>query len=367
MALMSQLPDGIIDLIGEKMTSVEDILRFGAVCKSWHSAVESRRKTQNARFLPWLMLATYEHHKRGIQKFYSLSSKKTFKLKLPQIQRRRCFGTSFGWMVTFGIDLKIHLLNPFTGIQLSLPSQPTFQNPFPRNTPPDCLRAGFVEKFMAIQLQTPESESIIVMSIHSEFCNLSFARPGDSAWTLVDCPTKGFRDVISYNGEIYAFNAKGDLMLCEIRDAAHSKAIKIASPPEDFALGDKYYLVEMNGSLHCVERVYTADSQKIGHTTTFFEVHEFDFGTKSWTYLHDLGDYALFLGTNTSYAIEIGEFSELKPNCVYYTDDHSELYRLKVYDMGVYDYGEQTTEDIYSGDCIWSHFSRPIFIRPCLS
>ncbi|KAL5726223.1 SWR1-complex protein 3 [Ranunculus cassubicifolius] len=363
---MSQLPDGIIDLIQKKFNSVEDFVRFGAVCKSWHSAVESRKKTQDVSLHPWLMLATYDHHKKGIQKFYNLSNKKTFKLKLPQIQGRRCFGTSFGWMVTIGIDLNIHLLNPFTGIRLPLPSQPTLPNQYDCKLSPQHLRRSFVHKSMAIQLQTPKSESIVVMAIHSQ-SYLSFVRPGDSAWTLVDCPTRrGFHDVISYNGEIYAFNAYGDLMLCEITDAAHSKAITIASHPEGFVPGNKYYLVEMNGSLHCVERVYTADSKNIGYATTFFEVHEFDFGTKSWTYLYDLGNYALFLGTNTSYAIEIDEFSELKPNCVYYTDDHFELYERKVCDMGVYDYGKQTKEDFYSGDCIWSYFSRPIFIRPCL-
>ncbi|KAL5726217.1 hypothetical protein ACHQM5_009274 [Ranunculus cassubicifolius] len=123
----------------------------------------------------------------------------------------------------------------------------------------------------------------------------------------------------------------------------------------------------MNGSLHFVEQVITGDSNNIGYATRCFVIHEFDFGTKRWTYLDDLGDYALFLGSNTSYAIEIDEFSELKPNCVYYTDDHYELYKRKVYDMGVHDYDEQTNEDFYSGDCIWSYFSRPIFIRPCLS
>ncbi|KAL5726199.1 SWR1-complex protein 3 [Ranunculus cassubicifolius] len=364
MTSMSQLPDGIIDLIGKKMMSVEDFVRFGAVCKSWHSAVETRKKTQNVLLHPWLMLATYEHHKRGIQKFYSLSSKKTFKLKLPQIQGRRCFGTSFGWMVIYGLDLKIHLLNPFTGIKLPLPSQPTFGNQYDYKLTPRHTRDCFVHKLMATQLQTPESKSIIVMAVHSELCNLSFARPGDSDWTLVDGVGKGYEDAISYNDQIYAVNKRGDLIACEISDAAHSKATKVASAPEDFERGNKYYLVEINGALHFVQRIIE-DTEEHGYKTLFFEVFEFDFVTKSWTCLDNLGDYALFFGTNTSYAIEICESSEFKPNCVYYTDDEFQQFERKYYDLGVYDCGKQTIETIYSGDHIWSHFSRPIFIRPC--
>ncbi|KAF9588788.1 hypothetical protein IFM89_015515 [Coptis chinensis] len=93
------------------------------------------------RFSPWLMLAKRENdNDESVRSFYSVSSKRTFQIQLPQLKGRRCWGTPYGWLLTFGLDLNIQLFNPLTGTQISLPAQPTFQHQYNCYVKPKRLR-----------------------------------------------------------------------------------------------------------------------------------------------------------------------------------------------------------------------------------
>ncbi|KAF5205715.1 F-box protein skip23 [Thalictrum thalictroides] len=361
------LPDEIVDIFRDKLSCIEDVVSFGSVCKSWQQSYETWKK-MHIPFAPWLMLTNYDNH-QALQTYYSLSTKRIFNIPLPQtqIQGRRCVGSRFGWLVTIGVDLQIHMLNPISQLQISLPSQPTFPNQFQERLEPEELRRHFVYKFILSSNPSNSDQPCFVMAINASLRKLAFAKPGDEAWTSIDCPASWYFDAVFFDGQFYAFNGNGDLVVCEI-NKPHPKATKIASPPEDIRLSNRYYLVEMLGVLHLVERgIDAAENPPRGqfyYTTCYFQVYKFDSRTSSWTELSDLGDHALFLGNNTSFAVSTSNYPEFKSNCIYFTDDHIELYESPFCDMGIYDFETATIEPIYVGDYVLTKFSRPLFIMP---
>ena len=78
--------------------------------------------------------------------FFNLSDTKTYDFNLPELVRRKCFGASFGWLLTIGTDLQINLFHPFSKHLISLPPQPTFCHQFPYEMEPEELRGIFVFK-----------------------------------------------------------------------------------------------------------------------------------------------------------------------------------------------------------------------------
>ncbi|PIA42837.1 hypothetical protein AQUCO_02000350v1 [Aquilegia coerulea] len=375
-----QLPNDIIDIFGEKLNCIEDFISFGCVCKSWHQSF-TRIKKKHVPFSPWLMLA-YDENLPNIQTFFSFSSKKILNLPLPKplIQDRRCLGSPFGWLVTIGLDLQIHLLNPLSQIQIPLPSQTTFSHQYKCSMEPEDLRRMFVFKF--VLSSTPSEEtSCVVMAIYSRFCKLAFAKPGDETWTSIESSRQDYTDAIFFQGQFYAVNSEAVLEICDINTPS-PKAIKFASPPDGVSVdcGNRYYLVEMSGDLLLVERHIVGNGNDSAHEFHYYtfasQVYKLNFEKKSWTELSDLGDNALFIGTNTSYAIAIStsNYPEFRCNCIYFTDDHLELYcDNSLCDMGLFDLTDETedeeedvetVEPIYTGDNMISTFSRPLFIMP---
>ena len=110
-----------------------DITILGVVCKSWHSLLNSPKKFPLPPSRPWLMLVEQNDQSNNsnnkqneTHSFLKLGDTKVYDLKLPQVAGRRCFRTSFGWLLTIGTDLQINLLHPFSKHILCLPSQATF-------------------------------------------------------------------------------------------------------------------------------------------------------------------------------------------------------------------------------------------------
>lgn len=363
---MENLPnDIIIALLGRSTPCVEDLASVAAVCKSWKSfAPEIRRK----QFAPCLMLATCDGDESLIHKFFSLTNKKPFNLELPEAKGRNCWGSACGWVLTIGIDLNIHLLNPISRIRLSLPPQSTFQHQCHPQFTPQHLRKMFVRKFIV------SSQTSLVIAIYSGVRRLAFATPGDEVWTCIETPSTCYEDGVFYQGKFYVVDCEGLVVVWDT-NIAHPKAIDFASPPESADETNKFYLVEMSGDLLFVERVIIhadedAPDEESYNKTDFFEVHKYDFDQGIWFEVLDLGDHALFLGNNTSFAISTMEYPDFKRNSIYYSDDHSENYHWGfdngLHDMGVYDFEERTLEPIYSGSDIVSQLSRPLFVMPSL-
>lgn len=61
------------------------------------------------------------------------------------------------------------------------------------------------------------------------------------------------------------------------------------------------------------------------YSTKRFQCFVFSLDDEKWSKLLSLGDKAVFLGFNSSFAIDAG--GGIKPDCIYFTDDLYEPYR----------------------------------------
>ncbi|KAJ4956885.1 hypothetical protein NE237_013668 [Protea cynaroides] len=365
----SRLPEELLGCITNRLHSIEDLVKFGAVCRSWRSVKIQKSYCSLKHYTPWLMLV--ESESNDIRGFYSLSNNKVYHLHLPEAHGRRCWGSPHGWLVTIGIDLEIHLLNPLTRSRLRLPSQPTFQDLyFPAQTPKE-IRDSFIGK--AVICSSPLSSSgdhqnCIVMAIYGELSLLAFTRPGDTKWTtLENCPP-GFIDLIYSNGHFYALQSLGDVVICDI-NSPHPKPIYFASSPEgDFV--ERKYLVDLSGELHMVlrnfENIESYSSPK--SRTIDFKIYKLVSGTRQWVEVHCLEEQALFVGNNSTFAISVSDHPGFQVNCIYFTDDYSLFYKFGGGggDMGIFNFADHTIQPCNLAHDIISDFSPPIWISPNL-
>ncbi|KAL5716113.1 SWR1-complex protein 3 [Ranunculus cassubicifolius] len=364
---MADLPEEIINLVLKRLCSIEDFVRSEAVCKLWQSVVVSLKKKKTSFNHPWMMLPNNDN----VTSFFCLSSKSVFNFKFPHIRDMRCWGSPYGWVVTFGLDLNIGLLNPFSKLELSLPPQSSFDNQYNMEVTPTRLRKSFVLKFVLSSSPSSNKECIVV-AIYAEYRTLAFAKPGDEAWTPIDShDVCCFQDVILFKGQFYAANNTGKVVVCEI-NTPHPRAKQVAPPPEKFNPINKAYLIELSGELLLIERVINGNKKRrhllcgFHYVTKFFVVYKLDVHNKRWEKIFDLGEYALFLGGNTSFAVSTAEYPEYKRNSIYFTDDHFALLDNKFCDMGVFDFGGKAKPPtpIYSSDNMFSDFFRPTFLVP---
>lgn len=50
------LPQELLDLIAQHLTTAQDFCRFGAMCTSWHNAAEPNYTLNGNRQAPWFMI-----------------------------------------------------------------------------------------------------------------------------------------------------------------------------------------------------------------------------------------------------------------------------------------------------------------------
>lgn len=401
----SDLPDDIISLFAKQvLPCVEDFVRFSCVSKSWRSSAIKQQQLGIPHCAPWLMLAKKEvarninkSNEEGIQSFYSVSSKRVFQMTLPT-PGRKCWGTPFGWLLTLGPDLSIHLYNPISGAQISLPPQPLPPDRYGYFKAIGDLWSTFVVLKMAMAPSPAPNYSLwssaitspaipnkpaqcpLVMVIYGDYGHLAIARPGDESWTSVEGPlSRRIQDIVYFRDHFYVVKNDGEVGICDV-STSPPVATHFASFPVAPCVNREYYLIEISGDLHLVRRVESLHPYEFieeyyddeGNTTedtpstdpcktSHFVVFKLNIQRKEWTEVKDLGDHALFVGNNQSFAISTADYPEFKGNCIYFTNDY-EYFRTD--DMGIYDISEHTVTSSYICKDEQSRFRRPLFFIP---
>ncbi|PIA42617.1 hypothetical protein AQUCO_02000212v1 [Aquilegia coerulea] len=361
----SELPEELLSMIGEKLNFYKDYLRFSVVCHPWRSAtLNYKRHNQFLKSFPLLMLpADEEEEEDDHRSFFIQSGNKICRLYLPEARGCHCWGSPYGWLVTFGLDQQFHLLNPFSGIRLPLPPRSKFKDTCFTDKYPSHNRRCCVRKAIVSNHDTKGFGGInyVVYLIIGGCRELVFARPGDTTWTVVKNSLHG-RDIINFNGQIYTVQSgENIMMLCDHNNVSgsHPTLTHFAKLPDGVEGTEQFYLVELGGELHLVvrtlERTQTKLPPKELHhyfETVCLEVFKLDLSTRKWDeQLQTLGDYALFLGSNTSFALKASDYPECKPDCIYFTDDYDETGdRLVGGDMGIYNLETDTFEPLYEGE-----------------
>ncbi|XP_042506563.1 putative F-box protein At5g55150 [Macadamia integrifolia] len=368
----AELCKDILRLIVDQFSKIEDIAQFGAVCHSWR--LVSVEKWHFSIASPWLMLVEKEDSDN--RDFYCLSTKKVYRLNLPEARGRMCW-SSYGWLITLGLDMEIHLFNPFSRsrVLIRLPPQPTLPNQYDDSVSPEYVRRIFIRKVILSSRPTlcvGNDEKCMVMGIFSEYRKLAFLRLGDEVWTPVYTPQGGINDVIYMNGQFYAIADEGKLVIVDI-SKPDPKTIEIAEPPKDYDIGARPYLVELEGELFLVGRGIFVEyvgvecnEPQSARETEDFEVYKFSFDDKKWTKVESLDNRALFVGANASFAIFSSNHPGCEPNCIYFTDDgaYGLMKDTARKDMGLFRMEIGEFDEHYVGPDILTCVCAPLWISP---
>ncbi|XP_078156628.1 putative F-box protein At5g55150 [Carex rostrata] len=217
------LPPELLQVIGKKVTSLTDYIRFRAVCRPWQSA-STLRPDHLPLQLPWLMLPyRSDGNNDSTRRFYDLSASKIHELDLPETRGMSIRGSSHGWLVLQKRHV-VSLFNPITRATISLPpfrGRPTtfsqIENLF-KNWEDDQYDINPTNNVMvrkAILTSSPVLDpSCTVFLFTNSTWWLAFCKIGDKCWTLnkfgCDWPW-GICDIMYSNGLLYTID-----LFCEV-------------------------------------------------------------------------------------------------------------------------------------------------------
>ncbi|KAF3641431.1 hypothetical protein FXO38_21639 [Capsicum annuum] len=96
--------------------------------------------------------------------------------------------------------------------------------------------------------------------------------------------------------------------------------------------------------------LHIVNPDSITHKTMTFDVFKVDFindNLMNLQYLKDsIGKHAFFVGKKWSFVLSTTEFPELRPDSIYFADDHYDWeHNFRGHDMGIYDYKEDSIID----------------------
>ncbi|KAF8405484.1 hypothetical protein HHK36_010391 [Tetracentron sinense] len=337
----SRLPRDLLEMIANRLTIYIDYLRFRAVSQDWRSSV-SKVPNRLTCQPPWLMLPN-SRRRETHRSFFSLSENKVYHLELPEASfRRRCCGSSQGWLVLAEESPAIRLLNPLTRTQIQLPPLSSFPNVlnfsisrigreylllnssghrYYHNLRE--MRDLFLKKVILSSSPSSADGDYIVMAILNETGLLAFCRKGDLLWTVMAEALPYYEDVIYYKGLFYAVDKHGRVAICDVHSL--SSMVTIIEPTL-LSSGDILYLVNSSGEILLVSRYLEPGHAAAAefYKTCRFEVFKLDPSRLKWDEVKSLDDHMLFLGKNSSLSLLASDFSGFKGNCIYFTDDYTE-------------------------------------------
>ncbi|KAL3524304.1 hypothetical protein ACH5RR_017138 [Cinchona calisaya] len=370
------LPDLLLNSIIEKLMLPGDYVRFGAVCKHWRNVAVAHKY----RVGPMLMTPT-KNSRRSLYDVIRgnkiISGTKL--LPMPLI-KRRCCGSSYGWLAFAMDNLVIRLFNPFLGKQIDLPR-------LLNHLEDGCDPQYYVRKVVLSADPFKNPDDFEAVAIYGCEQKLAFIRIGQKNWTSlpvsVIIKSKFFAcDVIFYDGFMYAVNRENEFERGRIiKVDTEVGSLEIVAgwnwKAENKFDGEKLvqnraYLVESpRGDLLVINRIMSYPSKEnctIGRTSKF-KLHKIVRGKESWSMLveveqvSELGDDALFLGDNQSVSILASEFMPgYQPNSIYFTDDF--FYPHEPRDMGIFNLKDQSFKRRYKLNPLHKASPPPIWITP---
>uniref|UniRef100_A0A0D9XTH5 F-box domain-containing protein n=1 Tax=Leersia perrieri TaxID=77586 RepID=A0A0D9XTH5_9ORYZ len=218
------------------LLEVPDLVRAGSVCSSWRASYISLRNIGGYKQAQTpCLLYTSELAGENVACLYSLVEKREYKLTLPDppIRSRYIIGSSHGWIITADERSELHIVNPITGEQMSLPTVTTIEQVKPLYndagvvhgyeyswysgrhvySSPSTFSLGLLRKYLfnkAFLSSDPSSGDYFVVLIHNPRAQLSFARAGDDKWTWLP-PHANYTDCLFEDGMLYALTSFGEV------------------------------------------------------------------------------------------------------------------------------------------------------------
>eukprot|EP00262_Sarcandra_glabra_P004939 TRINITY_DN16177_c0_g1_i1.p1 TRINITY_DN16177_c0_g1~~TRINITY_DN16177_c0_g1_i1.p1 ORF type:complete len:422 (+),score=31.52 TRINITY_DN16177_c0_g1_i1:88-1266(+) len=375
MAEISDFSIDLIELIFERLTFFPDMVRCGAVCRSWRSLFVKSPHHVALQF-PLLFIP-------GDGNLLTLNDSKISMLMLEKIhaEENLIVGTFEGWLIMVDRRLDCYVVNPFSqDFKFQLPSFTTI----PEITEVKCTESGTIEFIFKgkdltgadytlfasedlyeyyvhkiILSSNPASSSeFMAMSILSDKAELAFCRSGDLKWTFIKSQWS-YNDVIYYKDKFYAVTFRGEVVTCDIGPPALVTRLELPYIGWSWGYSNKY-LVESDGELLLVVRFVDDKYVEAPYKTTGFSIFKLDTSGPSWSPVNSLGNQILFLGINCSLSVSASDsdFSGCEANHIYFTDDNKDFNHNLPWgghDLGMFNLEDGTFKLLFQSDTqrIW--------------
>ncbi|KAJ3709310.1 hypothetical protein LUZ61_013015 [Rhynchospora tenuis] len=356
----ANLPPDLLRSIVDRLDDVDSIRLF-TVCTSWASIIRPdlpsfapfRRNDPIPLLLLFAQNSNTDPNCTDLN-FYNLATATSY--SVPVSIPFHCFyhwlGHKNGWLVTLGAELQVHLIKPLTGAHILLPSKG--------------LSCDYARKIVLCQTPDRTNNEFLAVSLN-KFGRLDIAITGAKSWiTMSVFP---FLDAIGYKGKIYAISSN-NLTCWSVRGSSfrHERVIHLR-------LGRKVYswtkyLLEWRGELLVLITDKEPWFRLGGHRLTKVKLYKINLKNRGsrLSRVRSLGDDALFLGTNNSYAVSTSGVDNVRGNCIYFADvlSHPIRYSFKPnFAFGVFDLHKKT----YQYETCQGHTSPywppPIWFKPC--
>ncbi|PIA52855.1 hypothetical protein AQUCO_01000609v1, partial [Aquilegia coerulea] len=359
------LPTEILSYICEKLVDISDYARFRAVCNLWRAIVWQIR----AKIPPQLPVLMFPN-----SYYNSLSCMHSHSFNSLSVDRKKCYGSSQGWLITDDYWNRIQLFNPFQSDNnvIKLPSIES-QN-------------SNIEIQKAVLSHNPSCTSNYVVMLIYRIYNrayLAFLKPGDRYWTrVIDREFKDWVDILYYEDRFYAIcfsreDLERQVVSFEI-SSTEPKCQKVAplpilNFPGYMHTGDgipafvfrKTSFMESSGDLLFVVHWF---GEKISTNylswTVGFQIFKLQQTNEwKWIELQNLGDHALFLEKGGSTSLLVSDFHHCNTNHIYFT--HWGL--LDRFDVGVFNVADKSTQILFSESITNKDMIQPLWIHPTLN
>lgn len=193
---------------------------------------------------------------------------------------------------------------------------------------------SFIRK-IALSASPTQDDDFAAFAIVEE-SNLAFCRNGYDSWIFVNGVEEElhcWEDVVNYKGLFYAVSQAGTIAVCDFSEGCFRPRVSIIHGTVPFGFGgDIHYAVFSAGDMMLVTRVLdqefsdaAGEESNLVYKTVGFEVFKMNWELLTWQTLDTLGDRVLFVGGNSSLSFCASEFVGCSADCVYFTDDYSEL------------------------------------------
>jgi hypothetical protein len=391
---LPELPQDILIDIFSRL-EIPDRARAGSVRPSWRSAYTSLLSLVNYKQsqMPCLFY-TAEYVGKNVVCLYNLLEKRVYKLPLtePLLRGRFMIGSSQqGLLVTVDERSEMQLVNPITCEQIDLPSVTTIEQVKPIYDdsgavhlyeyslhtankvlcPPEIVALDELREVLqhkAFVLSDTSTKSLIVVLIHNPHRQLSFARIGDVSWTWLpphalfdDCTYRdGLLYAVNTYGQIHSFDLTGPKVTCKMilgrTEVVKCSSMYIVQAP----WGD---LLQVWRSFKDYELEPEPGAFEYWNTGRI-RIYKVDFAGKRREKVRCLGDHVLFLGHNQTICISAKEYSGLKANHAYFTDDSilwTKGFQNNRRDIGILNLYDNSREEIVSPQ-LWSDCPAPTWI-----
>ncbi|TVT98505.1 hypothetical protein EJB05_56188, partial [Eragrostis curvula] len=399
----SLLPPDLTALI---LTTLElpELLNAAAVCRAWRAAYKADPRLDAAPLFraPCLVFHAGDDPASQTATLLSLADggrRVHYRVSLPDppFPTRYVMGSSHGWLATADERSDLLLVNPVTRAQVRLPPIGTLTNVTCRvrrgvlrsyrvhninfdgfqSFKPDEGRIRFYEK--VVWSSNPTSGNCIVMIIHAPKNIISFARVGDTRWSLlhVDRLTCQDYEDFFYNGEdalFYAIRSNSEVHTINLHGPFPT--VKVIFKAMVLPIHDYKYIVRAPWADVLQVRWYDdfdIDDDNDARTT-MIAVYKMDFVEQKIVQVKDLRGYALFLGFNISFFfLPTEDCSVIKQNRIYHADDLIDydytrnIYAPRPRHMVEVNLEDGSVNDVWPSPNSWSNWPPPVWLMPSFS